>query len=302
MAKVVAAESEVHIMSTQRKNMFKATDQYDRKETTPIFLIHQKPSSPVKDPKNKRNFLNFHLFHWWTVCSYYALYIPFKPVTRTRINGRFELKINKFQWVAMVYLIFVSASKIIISVFYMLILGSSWTSKIIPPSEQFHVAVVNGRKRFFFLTGFLNASTPHSPEDIVYGVSEILVKFLRQWDSCFEFALFCVVIPFTFWLTIEQFRKHFARPHLITNGDFSSNSESRLILEKYGELKRFVDSVNNIWSGVMLFWVFEMSLRNLWINNLFSTRNMVSIAHVVIETVFLTVAFVLMGEGSRIVS
>ncbi|CAL8130224.1 unnamed protein product [Orchesella dallaii] len=61
--------------------------------TKSYFLVNTMSAivnKPAKTGQGKRQ--NFHIFHWWILCGYYALCFPFKPVTDE--DGRCRLKVD----------------------------------------------------------------------------------------------------------------------------------------------------------------------------------------------------------------
>jgi len=163
----------------------------------------------------------------------------------------------------------------------------------------FNSAITGGRIRFFCEKS-LNAAEPYSAVDIVFGITELILKTTGLfWTDFFVAMVSYGAIPITFWVTTMTFQ---ADMFEISKSPESIGIPARLqtkILGKYEQLKNLTNAINGIWSTSVILHVVDRTLVMIFFHHYVSQSNRVGIAFFAADIVFVSVALFLMAEGAR---
>ncbi|CAL8132256.1 unnamed protein product [Orchesella dallaii] len=210
----------------------------------------------------------------------------------------------------LIYMVFMHAIGLTLVLVNNLFFGA-YLGKFVAPSEQLLNAIKIGRQRFFIdeissenLTSTLglNSSGIYTTENVIIGVIELVIEFVRLWNNFFTGAFIYGALPLIFWTSAKGFQAFLlgvssTYPMILNKALHSLQAE--LVVEKYEELRSLLRSINSTWGSIVLVWVIEMTLTVVVrMNNAIESKNLI-VVYFSSNILFLVVSLVLMAEGHR---
>jgi len=169
-------------------------------------------------------------------------------------------------------------------------------------SKMFENSILSGRGRFCYSCDALNISQSlYTSTDIAHGSLNLVLYFIHLWTKHVMFSVVLGALPITFIFLTKDFQQFVSQ---VSNAHEMATNEHNLkglIFARYNKLKDLTDSLNSIWSPIVLLVIIRGSLLIVDINDYVSKGLTVTYLIIGLETMFITIAVTIMAEGCRIV-
>lgn len=163
--------------------------------------------------------------------------------------------------------------------------------------SMFHRLVQDGNQRWFGANPS-NEQFVCSSKDLAVGIFEAVMRFANFQIYAVVELFFLVSLPMSFSLSMTNFEQSISQFHPailqkerpLKNGEYP---HTECLLDRFDELKGFVNAVNEVWSVLTLVWLVDHSMRLIFIlNDSVITDDPINIATMItLVTLFVTSLF-----------